>query len=107
MRVLTVYQQSFAWALSNVVTQAIKDFVSFEHCLKTQNNVNVLYFVKIVNQVKINFKTDIQNNLPSHLLPLHGGLHKQENVSSFLSTKQEPPLRQPVMRQPCRYMIHQ
>jgi len=49
--------------------------------------------------VKIEFKNK-QNDLPSHFSPFHGSWQEQETVSFVLSNKQEPPLRQPVIRQP-------
>ena len=36
----------------------------------------------------------------SHFFPVHGILHKHENMFSFLSCTQEPPLRQPVNKHP-------
>ena len=44
-----------------------------------------------------------RKNLPSsHFSPLHCGLHEQAKASFSLSNKQEPPLRHPAIRQPCR-----
>ena len=44
-----------------------------------------------------------RKNLPSsHFSPLHCGLHEQPKASFSLSNKQEPPLRHPAIRQPCR-----
>ena len=89
---------SLNWQSANSLSFfiALKYLPDTDNCFQQYTSSTIFYIYNNGQKKKL-------KNLPSsHFSPLHCGLHEQAKASFSLSNKQEPPLRHPAIRQPCR-----